>query len=776
MFDEQILLRRIYFFILAASVLILVIVALQEWRKIREENYLLLENRVRLNGVALHSDLDHLGVLLKITGRQLRRMLRAEQPDAAQKLLDSILEENPVLTGLVLVDDRGYILLGDRRLEPVISRRPVLQQNEMLKSLERAKGREELTLGYSHFSRLMQKWVIPVVQPVLEGQGGAHWFLLTAFPVDDATSVWNSKPRGKDVRYAIVKDDGYMQYLNNNVVFRELWRKAGRPDNPHPEFFMPYPMDFIEAAETRLKHQTGMSFEELQRSGQLVRLETRNLQGKPLLSAVQYDDKYRLFITAALHRNVLVGELMSKIKPHLLVFTLFNLVLLGLFKYLAGIQKRQRAELQRQARHDALTGLPNRAYLRDEFRNLAMHRGPFVLLFLDLDNFKDINDSHGHGVGDRILVRTSQRIRRTLRDGYQAMRHGGDEFIIICPAASLVDVTEFAADMADALRRPIRLGPLEFSITCSMGVVQYPDDGDNMDDLLRKADMAMYQAKRHKNRIMVFNNRLEQDIQRRIRVERALRMALQNGELHLVYQPQLDASSRTMLGMEALLRWDHPQLGRVSPAEFIPVAESVGLIEELTRFVMQQGIRDLAALPDSAAGCSLSINVSAQLLNSAALFEHLDEICREAGVERGRIVLENTESLFIENPERARLLLEGLRAKGYRISLDDFGTGYSSLSLLSTLPLDELKIDGSFVRNMLVDARARHLVASIINISRTLGLTSIAEGVETEAQAHELARMGCNRFQGYLFAQPMPWSELLRYQEESARQNLRNEL
>ncbi len=424
-------------------------------------------------------------------------------------------------------------------------------------------------------------------------------------------------------------------------------------------------------------------------------------------------------------------------------------------------RKRAEAQIRRLAHFDQLTGLPNRTLLKDHFQyalSLAQRGGEaLAVMFLDLDHFKDINDSLGHDVGDQLLVEVSRRLTAALRTGDTVARLGGDEFIFILPDTGADGAVRVATKLVEVVSRPYLIGPHELSATPSIGIAMYPDDGSDMDSLSRAADAAMYQVKRDsRNGFRFFTAEMQARSARSLLLANALHHALAREQLSLHYQPQVSLRDGSIVGAEALLRWQHPELGAISPAEFIPIAEGNGLIIPLGEWVLRQATRQAQqwtarGLPPLA----VAVNLSAAQFRQPDLPERVSQMVADAGLAPARLKLELTEAVTMDNPQTAIRLMERLFERGFRLSIDDFGTGYSSLSHLKRFKVDWLKIDQSFVRDITDDSDDRAIVGAIIQLARSLGMRTIAEGVETAAQLDYLREQGCDEVQGYYFSRPL---------------------
>ncbi|MEY2632660.1 MAG: hypothetical protein RIR00_1314 [Pseudomonadota bacterium] len=427
------------------------------------------------------------------------------------------------------------------------------------------------------------------------------------------------------------------------------------------------------------------------------------------------------------------------------------------------------------AHHDPLTSLPNRVLfyqrLAASIDQAARNHGELAVLFVDLDHFKVVNDSLGHEIGDNLLQQVAQALNLCLRGSDLIARHGGDEFIVLAEAPKVAaPAEEIANRLIEALSRPFLIEGNEFYVTCSIGIALYPQHGADGQALLRCADTAMYRAKgAGRNRYEIYVESMNNEALERVRLESQLRRAIEFGQLQLHYQPQVNLQTGELVGVEALCRWYHPELGQVPPTRFIPLAEETGFIVTLGAWVLHQACQQVAAWQNQ--GIELprvSINVSVRQLERGNLVELISETLIRSGLEPQRLELEITESFFLPNGQVYDLLY-ALRNLGIQLAVDDFGTGYSSLAYLKQLPIHRLKIDQSFVRDIGRDANDEGIVRAIVTLGRNLNLKPLAEGVETPEQAEFLRREGCQEAQGYLYARPMPAAEFIQWLQQRQR-------
>ncbi|PIT02855.1 diguanylate cyclase [Bradyrhizobium nitroreducens] len=427
-------------------------------------------------------------------------------------------------------------------------------------------------------------------------------------------------------------------------------------------------------------------------------------------------------------------------------------------------RKRAEARLAFMAQHDTLTGLPNRTLLRQQMDEMLLHtrRGAekVALLMLGLDNFKAVNDTLGHAVGDKLLRGVAKRLRSTLREEDALARLNSDEFAIVQSGLTRPeDAVGLAKRLLEAIADPYLLDGHSVVIGASIGIAMAPGDGDESEKLLKSADMALSRAKLDaRGSFAFFEAALDAKAQSRRKIEVELRDAIRNDVLRPYYQPLIDLSSGRITGFEALVRWPHAERGMVSPAEFIPVAEDTGLINPLGGLMLRRACLDAAAWPDDV---RVAVNLSPLQFRSGNLLSIVTDALKHSGLPPRRLELEITETLLLEKSAQVLATLHALRALGVRISMDDFGTGYSSLSYLRSFPFDKIKIDQSFVRDLGANREAQAIIRSIVSLGKGLGVTITAEGVETEAELSCLRAEGCDEGQGFLFSKARPHAEIV---------------
>ncbi|MEA3088962.1 MAG: diguanylate cyclase [Caballeronia sp.] len=478
--------------------------------------------------------------------------------------------------------------------------------------------------------------------------------------------------------------------------------------------------------------------------------------GSLCLSGEKLDPNWLAFIVTATSFAVLVG----------------TLALLGFHTSSLSISlKRANRQLHYLGTHDALTKLPNRQQLSlriaQAVDECTRKESAFAVLFIDLDGFKSINDSLGHGVGDDLLQVCAERLCQDLRRTDMVARLGGDEFVIV--VEDVADASSAVAVANGVLRRlseEVVVNGLPLRVSASIGIAFYPRDGGNANELLHSADAAMYAAKQSgRNTFRVFEPQMNHVALKSLILQRDLHRALSDGELSVSFQPKFSVASQSVTGVEALIRWHHPELGEIPPLEFIPIAERSGLIVEIGDWVLHEVCRNIAlwdaqGLP----ALTVAVNLSPIQFNVPDLVARIDALIAEAGVDPCRLMFEITETTAMQNIENTRCTIEALQSRGYTVAVDDFGTGYSSLGYLQRFKFDQIKIDGSFMRDLgSAGQRGGALLSAVVSLARALQIEVVAEGVETESQFRTLGELACDQAQGFLLSRPLPATEFLAF-------------
>jgi diguanylate cyclase (GGDEF)-like protein len=427
---------------------------------------------------------------------------------------------------------------------------------------------------------------------------------------------------------------------------------------------------------------------------------------------------------------------------------------------------RQAARSEHEANHDALTGLPNRSRMRAlvvrQIEEADAAGSRFAVLMLDINRFREINDTLGHSNGDELLRQVGERLRVAVGGRGRVARLGGDEFVVLLPTGTDGEGAETVARrIARQLRAPLEVEGLELEVDAGIGIARYPDDGGDAQTLLRRAEVAMYQAKQRHQPHVAYSAEHDDHSPVRLALAGELRRALESREIVPFYQPQVSLASGEFTGVEALARWQHPTLGLLSPASFVDIAERTGLVKALTLRMIEQALEDRRTWAADGVELDVAVNLSVRSLLDPRLPAQVARRLEDAGADAAQLKLELTESTIMADRETATAVLDELAAMGVRLAIDDFGTGYSSLAYLKQLPVDELKIDKSFVLGLGSDRDDATIVRSTVQLGHNLGLTVVAEGIETAGVLAQLAQLGCDKGQGYLLGRPMPAAQVV---------------
>lgn len=434
------------------------------------------------------------------------------------------------------------------------------------------------------------------------------------------------------------------------------------------------------------------------------------------------------------------------------------------------VRRENTAIIEYQATHDDLTGLPNRVLLKDRLyqaiRSAERTDSQLAVVFIDLDQFKDVNDSMGHHAGDNLLITMAERLKGCVRESDTVARPGGDEFVLLLSNLhSLDSLSQMLQRILEATAEPCHIDGREFVVTCSLGISIFPEDGKDSDTLLKHADNAMYKAKHAgKNNFQFYTKELNALLLERLELEYHLRHAIKNGEFELFFQPKASLSSGRLTGVEALIRWHSPIHGLISPSKFIPIAEESALIEQIGEWVLEEACNKATELYRVTGEIlPVSINVSPRQFYNPELISMIDSVLAKTGLHPSCLEIEITEGTLVNQTSKFTTVLKNLKSLGIKLAIDDFGTGYSSMGYLKNFPIDNIKIDQSFVRDLEIDRANQAILRAIVALAKNLDLGVIAEGIETQLQKNFLAAIGCDQIQGYLLSKPLPMDELVAF-------------
>ena len=518
------------------------------------------------------------------------------------------------------------------------------------------------------------------------------------------------------------------------------------------------PEDFSHEVIKEINFQN-LTLDDMRESAEVVQIK---MGGKEFsYVTLLFNKKLKIWFTALESSHSLYQGMIQVFAVYSAFYLLIFIIIFFLFKWIVRIEKNKINELTFRAEHDPLTGLYNRSILKSKNIKYNKKNQPFSLLYIDLDHFKAINDSYGYSYGDILLVEVSKRISKVLQNiNGISIRLSADEFILLIDCTDKDKLIRYCKKLLAEIALPYVINNTDFKVSASIGIAQSPLNATDIETLTSYANNSMLIAKKSKNDYVFFSEKIHLQLIKNIEMEQALHKALTKNEISLVYQPQLD-SDQKLYGVEALVRWENPNLGHVPPDIFIPIAETTGLMPELGTYIMNKAMVDISTLQyKMKKAFKLSINVSARQFVQLNFFETLNNCLDSYKSPYMDITIEITENLFIENVQHLLPIFKKMKEQNISLSLDDFGTGYSSLSMLKNVPIDELKIDKSFVDYIVENKNERAMVESIITMGKNLGMKVLAEGVETQQQATILKNAGCDFYQGYYFSKPLTLNNL----------------
>ncbi|OUS09424.1 hypothetical protein A9Q89_12980 [Gammaproteobacteria bacterium 53_120_T64] len=740
---------HIYLFLLISSIGVLIALSVNQWRQIKQDAYSELRYLNDVSYNSMRSLLGHQKSTFDRLGEKILRLELLDKPDKLKELISIEVRSNDEITAFMVRDANGELLVADDEISAISNLNTMLNDPLGRYNLQRTLAQEKPVIGSTRYVPLLKTQVFGV-HYALRHQGKVIAVLTSAIGHHINHHAWNNSSLTRNTILQIFRDDYYFIY-------------SSRPQFSDPgEYYKPIPDGLVDYFIGQMQAQAGVSAQALHDSGDVISINALFEPEMDALFSIRYEPYYQYYTLTSIERKSLLKVFVPTLMWQILVLVTFHLSLFLMFQYFNKQQKKTQQHLVFQANHDQLTGLPNRYYLAKHFDSWSQScGGSFALFFIDLDNFKIINDHYGHSTGDKILIEVAKRIEAQFKD--LNIRHGGDEFIIFTPETDSRYLLQLANNFINDLMQPITAENTEFSVTSSIGIVRAPDNGSDIESLLSKADIAMYEAKKHRNEAFLFSLDLEERSAYNTTIERELRHAIEHNELSLVYQPQVTTGSEQTVGVEALVRWHSHELGPVPPSDFIPIAESMGFMNELGQFITFTAIKEIEELCHKVGPLRLSINVSVQQLLTNGFFEFFRGEIERYDNDDLSFTLEVTESMFIEDLQLAIHVLQRFHDIGVKVSLDDFGTGFSSLSLLASLPIHELKIDKSFIDKIASDVKAKRLVQSIISIGKDLKLSTIAEGVEDQEQLTILQIFGCDIIQGYFYSKPLNKVDLLSF-------------
>ncbi|MFH0273494.1 bifunctional diguanylate cyclase/phosphodiesterase [Vibrio jasicida] len=696
--------------------------------------------------------------LLEVVGHQLVEQNDFTRTASLQMrpLLDNLMSIHPAIAAFGLTNPQGDYLAISSNLD--LQKLKNLNQNPQTKdTFIAALESNHMVVGRTYFMPALDSLVIPIRKAIRDKQGRVTAVMTAGFKMNSSLVFRNDIHANEHNRVSLVREDGYLTFTSAEQATVYSYN---HPADGHKKSIV------FEQVDKKY----GWSRDTVKSLASAVNIVADDPRINQLVT-LKYLPDYKLWASSSTDLRYIQSGFFEQFALYSIVFIFIQAGFYALVRSIANNELATREKLLYQAHHDHLTLLPNREYLRTHIdRWLGGASNPFTLMFIDVDNFKSVNDTHGHEFGDEVLKQIAQRLKTFEAEGRLIIREASDEFILLVNLVDKASINTLASDLIAYLSEPYIVKDNQFLLSCSIGIALYPSHGNNLDALLRSADIAMYQAKKERNTYSLFDQQMHVKHLHKMRIEQRLRLAIERQSLFMVYQPQLNVNGQ-VYGVEALIRWQDEELGFVPPNEFIPLAESSGLMVRLGELIIEKSLIDMARLmATSHQPIQMSINISVKQFIQVNFVDNLLASIEKHGVDQKRITLEITENLFIEDLDKFAPICERLHQLGFKISLDDFGTGYSSLSMLKALPIDEVKIDKSFVDNIEEDEKALNMVQNIIAIGKNFGMKVLAEGVETKQQRDQLAVCGCDLIQGYFYSKPLLFEALIEFAQQSSNE------
>lgn len=705
-------------------------------------------NKILYN--SLDTTLTQNEVLLDTLAQEILAFGLLKDLNKSKQLLQTALRNSKYVIGFALSDTKGNLLVTSANID-TNKVHNILVDDAVKTTFEKTLKSDTMVVGRTYFFPPLDSWLIPIRKAVRDEAGNVIGVMIAGLSNGKVKNLFSGIKLDDERRIILVQD-----FDQNNELYRLYVN-----DDSNVDYNMVYKTPLDHRAYTyfmqNIKKESGISNLEDLKDGNIYYSTTKDQKLKDIFLAVSYNQKYKIWVIVSQKKSFVYNQMLSNLVYILILYLFIVLMFYALFRTIVNKEKEKQKELIYKANHDVLTGHYNRNFIQsDESLIEKIKSKNFEVIFLDIDNFKNINDRFGHHVGDKVLIGISSRLNGYFDKEDIIIRQGGDEFIIL--SFSSIKIPE----LIEMFSKPCQIEDMEFRLGVSVGIAKYPDDSVHIDELFSMADIAMYEAKKVRNSYKYFNKEMYQKSIEKSDVEQQLRHALDNKEFYMVYQPQISKNGN-IYGVEALLRWENAQLGFVPPGKFIPIAEDNGIIVRIGEWLIQRVLEDIKEVwEQTQQKFQISINISVIQFMEVGFLEMFLNILSKIGIDKTYITLEITESLAIEEFQYMIPLLNKVRENGIDISLDDFGTGYSSLSILNKLPISELKIDKQFVDDIEHD-KDNSLIKTIFAIGKNFSFKIVCEGTETKEQVEILRDYGCDIFQGYYFSKPLTKDQLITF-------------
>lgn len=726
------------------------------WDQVNARHKLEQENITRIVKNSTMSLLSQYEVTLDILGEYLLHDETYKNTLESKNILKNLLKTNSSLAGLGLVNPAGklYITSIDKSVDKLPN---LFDKEETRNSFIKVLKSNIMVLGRTYYHKTLNQYIIPIRKVVKDKDSKVLGVMTAGVKVSD----WH---------FSIEEDNSdYQSFLlrESDYYYQLTPSKSTNNDKLYnTQISSEHIKHISETISKMIGENSDISIEKFKSSGDTLTIKiNRFIDSKKVLSSFKYIPKYELWVVVQVEYQKILNEFYAKVKPIVIIYIFVSLFLYFLFYQLSRSALKNRKELEYQAEHDYLTKINNRYYLSKKFDYKDILK-PFTLIVINIDNFKNVNKNYGHKYGDLTLMVISRRLEKIKKEDDILVRYSGDEFLFIRYDLDKKDAALLAEKIIHALYESYDMGKFNFLLGSSLGIAQYPSDGKDFDEVKKYADISLQEAKKIKNSYKFFEDNIKLKYLRLSVIEQELKFAVKNKEIYMMYQPQVKADG-SIYGVEALVRWNNKELGNVPPDEFISIAEQTGVMGELGQYIIETSLCEICQMQNQInRKFQLSINISLKQFLEVDFYEKLLESIQKAGFDKSYLTLEITETLFIKNVDFILTLLKKIRTNGIKISLDDFGTGYSSLSLLKKLPINELKIDKSFIDDITTDEDSKNMVESIILIGKQFNMSILAEGIEYKEQQDLLDNYNCDMYQGYHFSHPLKIDRLMQYIEE----------
>ncbi|WP_415885945.1 EAL domain-containing protein [Neptuniibacter sp. QD37_6] len=718
---------------------------------IRQDVQLEQENLTRITSNSVEASLRQYETLLDILGEELLHEEKFKNQIQAIQEIDKILNAAKTTHNLFLIDLAGNIVATNSQSQVIReSSFNLLKTPKAAKAFQLTLDSKSAVIGRTYFSNWENALIIPIRKTIRDTSGLPLFVVSLTINIEQGLPFFSKNvEHSADYSVFIYRDrDRYFQIAPKRII-----KDPAVYEHPFSEERVQEGIDYVEQAYNT-------SFENI-KDKQIITTHVTGKSNDDSQSMMSnfYIKEFQLWVGVERDTQVIRKKFFQAAANLSLVFFFAYAVIFWLFRVISNNEKKKEKLLTYRATHDFLTNLPNRYFLDNYFSKLEEQKR-YHLLFIDMDNFKSANDNFGHDYGDQVLIEITRRLKLSIQNNECIVaRYSGDEFVVVAFNLSSFEAECLAKAILEEISKPYLMSGNRLSLSASIGISHCPTDASSFEEVKRLSDFALYEAKQNKNCYTIFHDELKKRYLDDLSLENQLRDAIKSDAITVVFQPQV-SSTGVLSGFESLVRWQNKDLGPIPPNRFIPIAEYSGLMPELGRHIIRKSLDEAGKV--ASGSFSLSINVSIKQFFSDGFFEYFLEQANLSKIDKSRLKIEITESLFIQDLDYVLGMINQFKAEGISVSLDDFGTGYSSLSLLKDLPIDELKIDKSFIDDIVEDKDARLLLQGIIDIAHKMGITIVAEGVETQEQKQILDDLGCEVFQGYYFYKPMPINDVIK--------------